>query len=196
MAEAMRSMAEWADSLNMPSEPVRMPVSSLSSVTMPAAMTEKTAAERLTAWDVGGVLLAAASSMAVGLMGEMLQVWRLQRIGNRYRGDGWSWSERGLAAEVDHDAGAEEHGDTEDDESALVVAGDVLEEAHEVGADESAKDAERIDGGDGGGGGPAAEETLDDGQEGALHSKVTDTDEARGGEGDAGRVREAAGGQS
>src|ERR1039458_3969087 len=114
----------------------------------------------------------------------MLQVWRLQRIGNRHRGDGGGLSARGLAAEVDHDGGAEEHGDAEAGESALVVAGEVFEQAHEVRADESAKDAERIDGGDGGGGGSAAEETLDDGQEGALHSKVTDTDEAKGGDGD------------
>src|ERR1035438_10294567 len=63
MAEAMRSMAEWAASLNMPSEPVRMPVSNLSSATMPAAMTEKIAAERLAACGVGGVRLAAASCM-------------------------------------------------------------------------------------------------------------------------------------
>jgi hypothetical protein len=47
MMEAIRSMPEWADSEIIPSEPVTMPVMSLSSVMMAAAQTEKNAAERL-----------------------------------------------------------------------------------------------------------------------------------------------------
>lgn len=63
MAEAMRSMPEWADSDNMPSEPVRMPVSSLRSVMTAAASTENSAAVRL------GVRAGAAA----GLMRKMVQ---------------------------------------------------------------------------------------------------------------------------
>src|ERR1039457_7372444 len=86
--------------------------------------------------------------MAVGLMGRMLQVWRFQRIGNRHRNDGGLLSAQGLAAEVDHDGGIEQHRDAEEGESALVVAGQVFEEAHEVWADESTEDAEGVNGGD------------------------------------------------
>ena len=50
MAEAMRSMAEWAASLNIPSDPVSRPVTSLSNATTAAAATEKAAAERFAAW--------------------------------------------------------------------------------------------------------------------------------------------------
>jgi hypothetical protein len=46
MAEAIRSMAEWAASLNIPSDPVSRPVTNLSKATTAAATTEKTAAER------------------------------------------------------------------------------------------------------------------------------------------------------
>src|ERR1017187_6702862 len=134
--------------------------------------------------------------MAVGLMGRMLQVWRFQRIGNRHRNDGGLLSAQGLAAEVDHDGGIEQHRDAEDDESALVVAGQVLEKTHEVWADESTEDAEGVNGGDGGGGGPAAEETLDDGQPGALHCAESDRDATKRGYGDARRVGEAGGGES
>ena len=45
----MRSMPECAASDNMPSEPVRIPVSSLSRVTQSAAITELSAAERFSA---------------------------------------------------------------------------------------------------------------------------------------------------
>ena len=57
IAEAMRSMEECAASDNMPSEPVRSPVMSLSSVISEAAKTEKIAAERLAA--CGGLELRA-----------------------------------------------------------------------------------------------------------------------------------------
>jgi hypothetical protein len=65
MTEAMRSMPECADSDNMPSEPVTMPVMSLSTVMTDAASTEKIAAERLAAWG----WMAAGSCMAVGVIG-------------------------------------------------------------------------------------------------------------------------------
>ncbi len=55
MAAAMRSMPEWAASESMPSEPVRMPVTSLSRVMARAARTEKRAAVRFSAWGGCGV---------------------------------------------------------------------------------------------------------------------------------------------
>ena len=79
-------MAEWAASLNMPSEPVSTPVSSLSSVTTPAAMTEKIAAERLAACGV----LDASSRMAVWLMEEMVQ----QPFGRRVLRRARAWRPR------------------------------------------------------------------------------------------------------
>ena len=49
MVAATRSTEEWAASDSMPSEPVRMPVRSLSAVMPRAARTEKRAAARLAA---------------------------------------------------------------------------------------------------------------------------------------------------
>jgi len=73
IAEAMRSMAEWAASESIPSEPVSRPVSSLSSATRAAAATEKIAAAR---WRREG-MVRAENATCVGAyrdaMGEMLQ---------------------------------------------------------------------------------------------------------------------------
>src|ERR1019366_5007186 len=129
------------------------------------------------------------------LIGEMLHTRRLERIGCCHSNDG-RLSAQCLATQIDHDACIDEHGDAEDNESALVVAGEVFEEAHEVWADESTEDAERIDGGDGGGGGPAAEEALEDGQPGTLHCAESDRDATKRGYGDARRVGKAGGGES
>src|ERR1700722_20929587 len=62
MAAAMRSMVEWAASESMPSEPVKMPVTSLSRVMARAATTETRAAVRFSACGLCGVggLVAAA----------------------------------------------------------------------------------------------------------------------------------------
>ncbi len=72
MAAAMRSMPEWAASESMPSEPVRRPVRSLSSVMTRAARTEKSAAERFLERALTRVRLA-GSWVAVLLIGEMVQ---------------------------------------------------------------------------------------------------------------------------
>ena len=69
MAAAMRSMPEWAASESMPSEPVRRPVRSLSSVMAKAASTEKSAAERLAL-----CVVAACSGLAVWSMVEWYMV--------------------------------------------------------------------------------------------------------------------------
>src|SRR5690349_7116338 len=67
MAAAARSMPEWAASESIPSEPVKRPVRSLSSVMMSAAKTDSSAAERLAA-----CVCAASSGVTVGDMKEML----------------------------------------------------------------------------------------------------------------------------
>src|SRR5580693_8548509 len=91
MAEAMRSTPECAASESMPSEPVRIPVSSLSSVMAKAASTEESAA----------VLLAAevcciSSGVAPGLM-ELMVLGAVDSCRLR------------LVAQVQHDGGSEQH---------------------------------------------------------------------------------------
>ena len=44
-----------------------------------------------------------------------------------------------VTTEVEHDSGAEEHGEAHQTETALVVAGEVFGEAHQVGAEEAAE---------------------------------------------------------
>ena len=76
MAEAMRSMPEWAASDNMPSEPVRRPVTSLRRVMTAAAATEDSAARRLVA--------AAERGWAGGCAWAVVAMWRWYRkAGNR-----------------------------------------------------------------------------------------------------------------
>src|SRR5207302_5739606 len=69
MPEAIRSIQECAASLSIPSEPVSSPVTNFRTVTIPAAVTEKTAAERFAIRSLGF-----SSCIAAGLIREMLQV--------------------------------------------------------------------------------------------------------------------------
>ena len=49
-----------------------------------------------------------------------------------------------FGAEVEHDGGAEEHGEAHEEEAALIVAGEVFCEADEVGAEEAADHADHV----------------------------------------------------
>ena len=79
-----------------------------------------------------------------------------------------------VATHVEHNSGAEEHGNAESEEAALVAAGEVSYDSHPIGTDEAADDAEGIDGGDTGGSAPSLEQAGWKRPERALHGVIGD----------------------
>ena len=74
----------------------------------------------------------------------------------------------------------------------MVVACEIASAAHPVGAEEAAADGDHVDGGVADGGDAAGEEDRRKGEGGALCGVVGEDRESVCGDGDEGRVREAA----